>query len=403
MPKPKKNESKQDFLKRCTSELIDQEGREKDQAFAMCNAFWDDSKSQRSSLNLTAPMTLAPPAAPGEPKGKNFLITAYTGAPVERCWGGPLIIATSGIKANAKMPVLREHTRDRVVGYSTKAWKENANFLIRGEFSAKTPDGQEVLALAEEGFPWQASLGVWPVKIQILESDKESATVNGQKITGPAEIWLECYVREVSFCAVGADDQTAAISLTENQTKVPVSIERAGPQNKEEEAMPITLQQLEAEAPALLKEIRDKAQAEGAAGVKLDALLAQEPAKAETLRTEGESRERTRVMEILEYEGDAAVTLEAIKSGKNFAEMVKLSRLAEKAGREQALAAMQSGAPTALGQTQPPAAGGETFEVKVQQFMDGQKLTRAKAIKQAAREYPELHAAYIARQNPAKK
>ena len=291
MPKPKKNESKQDFLKRCTTEVM-KEGKESDQAYAMCNLLWDTAKSQRSALALTAPLTLAP-AAPGEQKAMGFLITAYTGAAIERYWGGPLIIATNGIKANAKMPVLREHARDRVVGYSVKAWKEEGNFLIQGEFSAKTQDGQEVQALAEEGFPWQASLGVWPSKIKILESDKESETVNGQKVSGPAEIWLESYVREVSFCAVGADDQTAAISLTENQTKVPVSIAWAGPQNKEEEAMAITSQQLEAEAPALLKEIRDQARAEGAAGVKLETLLAQQPAEAEKLRAEGETRERT--------------------------------------------------------------------------------------------------------------
>lgn len=403
MPKPKKNESKQDFLKRCTGEVMQKEGKDSDQAYAMCNMQWDDSKSQRSALNLTAPLTLAL-EVPGEQKGKGFLITAYTGARVERYWNGPLIIATAGIKTNAKMPVLREHVRDWVVGYSTKAWREDANFLIQGEFSTKTQTGQEVLALAEEGFPWQASLGVWPSKIKILESDKESETVNGQKITGPAEIWLESYVREVSFCAVGADDQTAAISLTENQIKVPVSIERTGPNHKKEEAMPITLQQLEAEAPDLLKEIRAQAQAEGAAGVKFEALLVQQPAEAEKLRAEGESRERTRVKEILEYEGDAAVTLEAIKTGKNFVEMVKLSRQAEKTGREAALTAMKNAAPVPLGQPQPAPAGGETFEAKVQQFMAGDaKLTRAQAIKQAAREYPELHAAYIAQQNPPKK
>jgi hypothetical protein len=400
MPKPNKNENKQDFLKRCTAALMQREGEESDRAFGKCNMNWDDSKSQRSVLNLSAPLMLAPDQ-PGDQK--SFLITAYTGAPVEWFWGGKLIIATAGIKANAKMPILREHARDQVVGHSTKAWKNGVNFLLQGEFSAKTQVGQEVQALAEEGFPWQASIGVWPSKIKILESDKESETVNGQKITGPAEIWLESYVREVSFCALGADDASAAISLTENQTKVPVSIERAGPNNKEEEAMPITLQQLEAEAPALLKEIRDKAQAEGAAGIKLEALLAQQPAEAEKLRVEGESRERTRVMEILDYEGDAAVTLDAIKSGKNFAEMVKLSRQAEKEGRARSLEVMAKSAPLPLGQTLPAATGGENFEAKVQHFMVVQKLTRAKAIKQAALDFPELHAAYIARVNPAKK
>ena len=397
MPKPKKGESKQDFLKRCTGEVMAGEGKEADQAYAMCNMAWDDSKSQRSALNLTAPLVLAAAGGDGSEGPKGFLITAYTGGPVERCWGGQLIIAVAGIRANAKMPILREHARDRVVGFSTKVWKEGASLLLQGEFSGKTQDGQEVQALAEEGFPWQASIGVWPSKIKILESDKESEKVNGQVINGPAEIWLESYVREVSFCAIGADAETAAISLNEDPKKVPVLIERAGP--KKEESMSITLQQLEAEAPALLKEIRDKAQAE----VTLAELLAQAPAEAEKLRAEGEARERARVMEILEYEGDAVITQEAIKAGTGFAEMVKLSRLAEKEGRAKTLEEMKNNAPQPLGQSPPANAGGENFEAKVQQFMEGQKLTRAQAIKQAAREFPELHAAYIARQNPQKK
>ncbi|MFA4904466.1 MAG: hypothetical protein WC600_17165 [Desulfobaccales bacterium] len=401
MPKPNKGESKQDFLQRCTAAVMDQEGKAADQAFAVCNLAWDDSKSQRSALNLSAPLCLTP-SNPGESKGSGFMITAYTGAPVERFWGGQLIIATAGIRANAKMPILREHARDRIVGYSIKAWVEGSNFLLQGEFSSKTKDGQEVQALAEEGFPWQASIGVWPSKIKILESDKEKEMVNGQEIVGPAEIWLESYVREVSFCTIGADEETAAIALTGDQKKVPVKIERAGPKNKEE-AMPITLQQLEAEAPALLKEIRDKAQAE----ITLTALLAKEPAEAEKLRAEGQESgvqaERARVMEILEYDGDSAVTLKAIKEGTGFGEMVKLSRQAEKEGKAKTLAEMRKGAPTALGQVPASSGDGETFEAKVQQLMAGQKLSRAKAIIQAARDFPELHADYIARQNPAKK
>ena len=81
-------------------------------------------------------------------------------------------------------------------------------------------------------------------------------------------------------------------------------------------------------------------------------------------------------MEILDYEGDPAVTLEAIKSGKGFGEMVKLSRQAEKEGRAKTLEEMKKNAPLPLGQMQPAAAGDETFEAKVQQIMGGEKLTR---------------------------
>jgi uncharacterized protein YoaH (UPF0181 family) len=380
MPKPNKGENKQDFLKRCTGELVDREGRESDQAFAMCNAFWDDSKSQRSALSLTAPLSLAP-AQDGEP-AKGFLITAYTGAVIDRGWG-KLVIATDGIKVNAKMPVLREHERSRVVGYSTKAWKENGNLFLQGDFSAKSVDGQEVKDLSEEGFPWQASIGVWPKKVKVLDSDKEIELVNGQEVAGPADIWLESYVREVSFCALGADDETAAISLADHDKKVRVSIERSGPKLQEAD-MPITLQQLEAEAPELLKEIRGSARSEGlAAG-----------------QVEGAAIERARVVEILEADGDRAVTLEAVKAGTSAGDAFKQFFRAEKDGRDRALEEMRKNAPPSMGQK--PPAEGQDFEAKVKEYQAAGK-TQGQAIKLAAKEFPELHQAYIDRHNPAEK
>jgi hypothetical protein len=331
MPKPNKSESKQDFLRRCTADLVDREGKEADQAFAVCNAFWDDSKSQRSALSLTAPMTLA--QAQGDEPAKGFLITAYTGAVMDRGWFGKLVIATDGIKVNAKMPILREHARDRVVGYSTKAWKEDANLFLQGDFSGKSADGQEVKALAEEGFPWQASIGVWPKKVKVLESDKETAKVNGQELTGPAEIWVESYVREVSFCALGADDETAAITLADHDKKVRVSIERSGPKS-EEASMPITLQQLEAEAPELLTEIRDSAKAAGLADG----------------QGEGIATERARIMEILEVGGSMEIKLQAIKDGLDPKATFKALLAAEGADKAKALAEMAGSAAPVVGQ-----------------------------------------------------
>lgn len=396
MPKPKKGENKQDFLKRCTTVVMAQEGMGADKAFAMCNVAWDDAKSQRSSMVLNAPLVLAQPGE-GENQARSFMITAYTGAEVVS-WYGRMVIDVSGIKAAAKMPVLREHLRDRVVGYSVKAWKDKQNFLIQGEFSQKTKDGTEVFDLASEGFPWQASIGVWPETIQILQSDKETAKVNGRDVAGPLEIWRQTTVREVSFCALGADAEAAAIVLAAeaDREKVPVVIERA--QIKEAENMDITLKLLEEKAPGLLKEIQDAARAE----VTLAVLLERQPMEADKLRLEGVTQERLRVTEILEADGDHTVSLAAIQKGTPAAETFKLLFRAEKEGRDKALLAMQEGAPKPLGQAQ-PAANGATFEAKVTAIMAEQKLTRGKAIKLAAREFPELHAAYIARQNPQKK
>lgn len=40
MPKPKKNESKENWLKRCIPRLLE-EGKDKDQAIAICMSQWE--------------------------------------------------------------------------------------------------------------------------------------------------------------------------------------------------------------------------------------------------------------------------------------------------------------------------------------------------------------------------
>jgi hypothetical protein len=330
MPKPKKGESKTDYLTRCTKEVVKKEGKDADQAYAMCNRYWDQEKSQRSALSLSAPLALA-----GEDKLDSFLITAYTGQLIDLGFWGKFIIDVAGLQAGSKIPILREHQRDRVVGYSTKTWKDGHNFLLAGDFSKATPTGSEVLALAREGFPWQASIGVWPKKVKVLENDKETVQVNGQELKGPLEIWTESYVREVSFVALGADDQTAGITLALDTEKVPVSIERA--QNKEDGPMEITLQFLENEAPGLLGEIQTQAWEEG----------------LETGRIEGVDMERARVKSILEAEADQEATKQAILEGIPVEAAFKMFFEAEKAFRDDALKKLKEAAPPPQGQEPP--------------------------------------------------
>ena len=235
MPKPKKGESKQDFLKRCTAELVDREGRKREQAYAICNRYWDEERgAARDALTLTAPVELVELKRDDGSGGEDddgpgeFLITAYTGA-VWDTWAGKLVLDVKGMHAKETYPIPREHARDRVGGHSKKAWKDESNFYIRGAFSGATRDGEEVEALAREGFPWQASVAVWPEKITVLESEKETAEVNGRTVKGPIEIWSKCLVGETSFVALGRDDNTAAIVLGGGEEALPRPvIERGG-------------------------------------------------------------------------------------------------------------------------------------------------------------------------------
>jgi len=135
-----------------------------------------------------------------------FDIDAYTGAIVDRWWG-KLAVAVEGISAKQQMPIFRDHDRSQIVGHTTKSSNDNGTFKVSGLFSKSTDAAKEVLGLAAEGFPWQASIGVKPKMImEIMEGS--AMLVNGQNVTGPAEVWLESEVYETSFVPLGADAET---------------------------------------------------------------------------------------------------------------------------------------------------------------------------------------------------
>ncbi len=108
-----------------------------------------NSTIERSIINLRAPIELK-----GESGSQNrsFRIEAYTGKAVSSWWGS-FVIEIAGIQTKPKVPILREHMRDRIVGWSEKTEKSLKSIALAGVFSNSTPDGKEVLALADEGFP----------------------------------------------------------------------------------------------------------------------------------------------------------------------------------------------------------------------------------------------------------
>lgn len=335
MPKPKKNEAKQDFLNRCTKELVEKEDRKPDVAYAMCNGFWDNSQGQRSILTLAAPLELK--KDDGKDGKRPFLITAYTGQPLDRFWG-TWIIDLKGMKAKNKIPALREHERNRVVGHTNKSWHDKDNFYLAGNMSNKTKDAIEVVDLADEGFPWQASMRIRPIKVEFLENEKVSAKVNGQEIKGPADIWRESLVGEISFVALGVDDETAAIVLSDQEQKVPVNIELI---TNKEEVNPMDLQQLETEEPELLTEIREMARTE----------VTIENFKDEVgkLQAGATDSERTRILGVFTevYGKDPAEKFSKVIDPE--ASMADMMGFAQEKAKLDILAQMKKNAPESLG------------------------------------------------------
>lgn len=383
MPKPNKGEAKQDYLKRCTATLIE-EGKQSDQAYAVCNAYWNEERSTRQALTLSLPVefTAVGSVDAANPERadvkRQFAITAYTGKELET-WFGTIVIDVAGIATKEKMPVLREHARDRVVGYG-KAFKDNGALYVTGDFSKSTRDAQEVIALADEGYPWQASVAVWPSKVMNLGSGKDRATVNGREITGPADVWLESKVGEVSFVSLGRDDDTAAITLSKvDGEDIPVEIVKST-STQEEISMPITIEQLTKEAPELLAQIQKQA--------------------ADQARSEGIAAERARVSEILAADGDPEVTRKAIADGTEAAACFKLFFESEKSKRAAGLEAMKAAATPPQGSEEPAVEKKNTVPADQQLAQKARELAREKGIgieeaqRLAFRQNPELAKAW---------
>lgn len=289
-----------------------------------------------TSVELSAPIEFL--KAEPDQKGKTFKIEAYTGVVVDRWWG-KLAIAVDGITAADKMPILRDHMRSQIVGYSTKSWKDGS-FFVSGQFSDVTQVADEVRGLADEGFPWQASIGVTPLKILSLEGDGE-AEVNGQTLKGPAEIWLESEVFETSFVPLGADGNTSVATFSKIEELAPEN--GNGPAGAEQqpnkgEDMKITVALLETDAPELLAQIRADAEKDG---VKIGAAgeLARINAVADLSMPGHEDLISTLMFDGKTSAPDAALALMA----------------AEKKVRETALAALGTGGVAAVASATSPA------------------------------------------------
>jgi hypothetical protein len=137
-----------------------------------------------------------------------FSGVAYSGAPIDHPWWGRLLIDVAGTRLHEKLPALREHKRDRIVGVIEGHSKDGGALRIEGSFVSSTTDANEVLALARAGFPWRFSIGAWAEAVEEIKAGV-AVTVNGRSVQGPAVVWRRTRIGEVSFVSVPADEGAA--------------------------------------------------------------------------------------------------------------------------------------------------------------------------------------------------
>lgn len=330
---------------------------------------------ERSTVQLTGDFQ----CLKGSPDGmqedvRRFKITAYTGS-ILSMWWGDFIIDVAGIKAQQQVPILREHARDRIVGWAGEVERAKGGLVLQGVFTDATPDGREVMSLADQGFAWQASMGIKPIKIQFLNEGAESE-VNGKKVKGPLEIWTKSLMGETSLVSWGADNNTSMVTLTgDAKVLVETNLEEKGETK-------MTIEELNNAHPDLFQEIHklgaDSRQPE-LDQVKASAVV--DAAKAERLR----------VVEILKEGVDhPEAALKAIEDGLTPEASFRLFYQAEKSARKDHLERMQANSPPGAGHS---AAGksGETFMAAVDAYQSERKCTRTEALLAVEKTRPDLY------------
>ncbi len=153
-----------------------------------------------------------------KPALRRFNMTAYTGSAMALAgWDAPVVVDLAGLQISAKArPILRDHNPALIVGHTDSVSVDDGQLHVAGTVSGAGAIAQEVIAAAENGFPWQASIGASVQNADFIPRGKQ-ADANGRSFTGPVYIARTAALGEVSFVALGADDNTTA-TVTASQS-----------------------------------------------------------------------------------------------------------------------------------------------------------------------------------------
>ncbi|MCI0364938.1 MAG: hypothetical protein L0219_13755 [Phycisphaerales bacterium] len=175
------------------------------------------TSNKRRTLQLCAPISdwsavEAAAGADGErPAVRRFNMTAYTGGVMVLAgWPHPVVVDLAGLQVSAKSrPILKDHNRSLIVGHTDAVSVQGSSLLVAGVISGAGPVAKEIVESSRNGFPWQASLGAVAERVEFVPKGRK-AQANGREFEGPVHIARKAALGEISFVALGADDNTSA-------------------------------------------------------------------------------------------------------------------------------------------------------------------------------------------------
>lgn len=179
-------------------------------------------------------------------KKRTFSGVAYSGEVITDHWyWKQVIFDLDSMQIKGRIPALLEHSSYQRAGaieshsISHESGLTVSGILLSNEF------GTQVATDSDDGFPWQMSVRIEPASIDEIQAGN-TVTVNGKLLHGPITVFRGGRIREVSFCALGADENTMAVAASHN------------PNNPQEDTNVTELEQLKADNQQLTTE-RDNA------------------------------------------------------------------------------------------------------------------------------------------------
>jgi hypothetical protein len=164
----------------------------------------------KTIIAMSAPVQISA-AAEGESANQpaTFSSTFYTGGPLNIAgWDMPVVVDLAGLEVSNVLVANLDHDQTKRVG-NFDVVNDGKSLVANGKATAATAARDEVVNSARAGYQWQSSLEVAPSKVEELKKG-QTATVNGQEITGPAYITRKGTLKGFGFVSHGADDNTTA-------------------------------------------------------------------------------------------------------------------------------------------------------------------------------------------------
>ncbi|CAD9195558.1 hypothetical protein [Acinetobacter bohemicus] len=146
-------------------------------------------------------------------KKRTFSGIAYSGEAITDHWyWDKVVFDLDSIQIKGRIPALLEHrTSQRAGAINSHSVSHAEGLKIEGNLLSNE-FGTQVAQDSDDDFPWQMSVRIYPATVE--EVKEGSVIVNGRTFQAPVAVFRGGRIREVSFCALGADDNTNAVAAS---------------------------------------------------------------------------------------------------------------------------------------------------------------------------------------------